>query len=136
MVEIQHNWITGRHWSTNTKGFCLAPTCTELEIPEDLQHILAKCEAFHAIRLDLLTFSLIRARPFPPEVSSLVMTYCNPSHPHFVSFLLDCSNFPEVISLVQCHGQDILCVLLHITRTWCFSLHRERLVLLNKWRKF
>ena len=125
-----------RHWSTNTKGFCLAPTCTDLEILEDLTHILAKCEALASTRSKLLTFSLIQARPFPPEVFSLVTTFCNPSHPYFVSFLLDCSHFPEVISLVQCHGQDILSILLHITRTWCYSLHRERLVLLNRWRKF
>ena len=56
-----------RHWSTNTKGFCLAPTCSDLEILEDLTHILAKCEALGSTRSKLLTLSLIQAKPFPPE---------------------------------------------------------------------
>ena len=48
-----------------------------------------------------------------------------------VQFILDASVHPSVITLVQTYGQDILMPIFYLTRTWCYSLHRERLKLLG-----
>ena len=69
-------------------------------------------------------------------IASLVEQYCNVSSRLFVQFLLDCSVIPDVIAAVQIHGQHILAKLFDITRVWVYALHRDRLKLLGRWRKF
>ena len=49
-------------------------------------------------------------------------------------FLLDCSIIPAIILLRQSHGVEILSELFYLTRTWCYSLHRERLRQLGRWK--
>ena len=61
------------------------------------------------------------------------MTFTQPSHPLFSQFLIDCSVIPEVISLTQLLGTDALYNLFKVTRTWCYSLHRDRLKILGRW---
>ena len=48
-----------------------------------------------------------------------------------LQFLLDCTVLPEMISLKQGQGSSVHESLL--TRSYCFSLHKERLKLLGKW---
>ena len=50
-----------------------------------------------------------------------------------MQFLLDCSVIPEVINCVQQHGSYILNDLFYVGRTWCFSIHCERMKRLCKW---
>ena len=144
-ATVQANMLSGRYrterlcrfWSQNRKGICLVPTCSDLERTEDLKHILAECKALEQTRLTLHMFNEKYCLNLPPEVSSLVSMYCTPSHPLFVHFLLDCSTLPLVIQTVQQQqGADVLFHLFHVTRTWCYSLHRERLKALGRWRKF
>ena len=125
-----------RYWSQNRKGICIINTCRDLEIPEDLHHILSACPAFDQIRVKLSNFTISKCATLPSEVFKIVLKYTSPSNPLFVHFLLDCSQFPEVIRSVQKYGPVVLGTLFQITRTWCYSLHKERLKLLNRWRNF
>ena len=52
----------------------------------------------------------------------------------FVQFLLDCSALPEVASLAAIHGNHLLATLFKLTRTYCYSIHRERMKILNLWK--
>ena len=125
-----------RHWSLNAKGVCLISTCVASEVSEDLEHILSKCPALEKTRSSLANFTNQACSKLPQEVSSILQHFCQPSHPLFIQFILDCSQFPVVISGVQNHGEDVLAKIFHVTRTWCYSLHRERLKLLRRWKTF
>ena len=50
-----------------------------------------------------------------------------------VKFLLDSVSFPEIINLTQTIGQEILDVVMYLTRTWAFAVHRQKLKLLGRW---
>ena len=65
MSTVQADMISGRyrtellckHWSSNKNGFCQLPSCQGLQIPEDLDHILAGCGSLQPTRLNLLDFT-------------------------------------------------------------------------------
>ena len=44
-----------------------------------------------------------------------------------MQFLLDCTTIPAVIRITQLSGTDTRDRLLYIGRTWCYSIHRERM---------
>ena len=50
-----------------------------------------------------------------------------------VRFILDCISNPTMMQLVQLHGQTVKGVVLYLTRTWAFSIHRQKLILLGRW---
>ena len=50
---------------------------------------------------------------------------------HLMQFILDATVLPLVRLAVSFFGKDLLCPLLSLTRTWCYSLHRERLRILG-----
>ena len=143
-ATIQAKMLSGRYrteklcrfWSQNRKGICLFECCRDLEIPEDLHHILSVCPALEEIRGKLHRFTNSKCSTLPSEVTKIVIGHTRPCDPLFVHFLLDCSQFPEVIRCVQKYGPKILATTFHITRTWCYSLHRERLKMLNRWKNF
>ena len=110
--------LLSKHWSTNRSGYCLLPSCTA-QI-EDLAHILVSCPSLNHIRTNLLYFT----KQYLTQI---------PSSPLFMDFLLDCSTIPCVILLVQRMGPELLHHLFHVSRTWCYSLHKERLKLLGRW---
>ena len=114
-----------RHWSPNRSGCCPAPDCHE---EETLEHLLVSCSYYNqarvklrrlwrSCRLTLLT-DLITKMMYGPPMS-------------LVQFILDASVHPTIINLVQKYGQDILLTVFHLTRTWCYTLQRERLRLLG-----
>jgi hypothetical protein len=55
------------------------------------------------------------------------------SNQKLMQLLLDCSVIPEVIASSQSHGEQVLSDLFYFSRTWCFSVHRERMKRLGKW---
>ena len=44
-----------------------------------------------------------------------------------IQFLLDLTTIPKVMRASQIHGDYMINDILYLGRTWCFSLHRERL---------
>ena len=141
MALVQARMLSGRYrterlarfWSKNKSGCCLLPTCTGLKKSEDIEHILVHCGSLSTTRTGLILFTEKYGSDLPAVVKEILSTFCNLSHPNFVQFLLDCTVLPKVISAVQLHGECILNPLLRVTRSWCYSLHRERLKLLGRW---
>ena len=115
-----------RHWSRNKLGLCLAQTCTMRNAIEDLEHILVKCESMERKRQNLLQFTHNYGIQQTQIIQNILYQYCNPKHPKFVQFLLDCSSIPSIICAVQEFGSQILNPLFHVSRTWCYALHRDR----------
>ena len=140
-ATVQAKMLSGRyrtellssHWSDNPNGWCLTPECLGNQVTEDLDHILASCPSLAHQRRNLQVFTLQFAKN-NPTVQPILSTYCSPDHPMFCQFLLDCSCLPEVHTLVITNGSICLDMLLYVGRTWCYTLHRERARLLNKWK--
>ena len=124
-----------RYWSNNRDGFCLLPQCTGLKLIEDEEHILLHCRSLASTRQRLWKFTGCFASS-SPVVAELLLTFTNPYHPLFSQFLVDCSVIPQVITLVQQYGKEVLYPLFKVTRTWCYALHRDRLKYLGRWRNF
>ena len=142
MATIQAQMISGRyrsqqlcsHWSPQTSGFCVLSEACSSSL-EDIPHILSSCCALANIREKLLRFSLNYCVTCP-EISTLVVQFCQPTNPDFCQFMLDCSVMPEVILATQVHGKWILEHLFHLSRTWVYNLHRARMKLLGRWNLF
>ena len=139
MATIQARMVSGRyrteylcrHWSKNKEGICLLDKgCQTIE---DLPHILLLCPALHPTREKLIKFTLSYCDSIPHPLNAIILSFLTPTHPQFCQFLVDCSSIAEVISLVQLFGRDSLNHLFHVTRTWCYTLHRERLKMLGRW---
>ena len=142
MATIQSQMISGRyrsealcsHWSSNKSGYCqLSNECSS--ILEDIPHILAICTKLQPTRNKLWKFT-IEYCDRVPNIKQLVHLLCSNSSTSttmFCQFLLDCSSMPEVIAAVQNDGDEILHHLFHISRTWVYTLHRERMKRLGRW---
>ena len=142
MATIQAVMLSGRyrcgsltkHWSSGD-GICqLSSTCMEQNALEDIPHLLSQCPAFNQLRLNLLDFTHNVSGKLQADLRDLLCIKCNPLHPSFVQFLLDCSVDAEVILLSQKFTSDILTPFFLVTRTWVFNIHRERMRLLDRWR--
>ena len=137
MVTVQARFLSGRYrtealcsyWSSNTLGLCkLSTTC---QTPKDTfyKHALNRTRE----KLTAFTKSYCTSHSV---IADIVCKSCRVECRLFVQFLLDCSVVPEVIAVVQIHGQEILSHLINITRQWVNSLQRDRLKLLGRWGNF
>ena len=103
-AQVQALFLSGRYrteklsrfWSDNPDGYCLCPSCKGLCFQEDLSHIFLYCASLAPTRRNLTTYTASFAR-LQPNLSQILLTFTNPSHPMFIQFLLDCSFIPEVI---------------------------------------
>ena len=121
-----------RHWSSdNPLGLCTFPTCQQANIVESPEHILLCCPAYSQTRHKLIALCLKHRDP----VSHLLVTHIllSNSQKKVMQFLLDSSAVPEVIRAAQINGDQVFDNLFYLSRTWCFSLHRERMKRLCKW---
>ena len=139
MATTQALMLSGRyrtellcsHWSLNKSGVCLlSSACTE---KESITHMLVNCVALSDTRVKLMNFTKNYTRQRAPIVAQLVESFCNPKSVDFIQFLLDCSVLPAVIALKQQKGEIILTYLFDITRTWVYTIHKQRLKILGRW---
>ena len=140
-ATVQARMLSGRyrtealcsHWTSNTEGGCLLPSCTRTITLEDVGHILLECESLRGIRTKMESFiaKYISTRNNIYDIAKnfLFSDDLNAK----TQFLLDCSCSPDVITSSQLHGNQVLIDLFYLTRTWCYALHRERLRLLGRW---
>ena len=119
-----------RHWSKNPNGYCLLEKCRNKNMIEDTEHILVSCRAYDECKKKLYSLWLSTRNPV---VHMLVLEAISNTKEYLVQFTLDCSTLPSVILAVQEHGSSILEELFYLTRTWCFSIHRERMRMLGRW---
>ena len=118
-----------RHWSpSNPDGYCLAPTCQQTQ--ESLEHLLLLCPYYSETRVRLV--SLWTKPPTNSLILPLIISVLAGTPQQLLSFILDPSAHSQVIILSQTYGRDILKTLFHLTRSWCFAIHAERLRLFRK----
>ena len=132
----QSRFLSGRyrseelagHWSSNKEGYCLAPTCHKKV--ENTKHILIECEAYFQCKTRL--YALWVSYPCS-VVHRLVLEALSAETDYLLQFILDCSVLPSVIHAVQSFGQIVLKKLFYLTRSWCWSVHKQRMKLLGRW---
>ena len=140
MATIQCRMVSGRyrtqllcsHWSNNKAGFCQSsPACSSTV--EDIKHILTTCHGLHETRLKLINFTQKYCTKVSPAIRNIIENHCTIESPTFCQFLLDCSVLPQVITATQQYGSNVLSHVFHITRTWVYTLHKQRMKLLGRW---
>ena len=117
-----------RHWSSNKSGCCPAPNCNGFET---LEHLLVFCKYYAQARGKLRRLWNSCSVPLLSDLLSEILHGPTDS---LTQFIVDASVHPTVIHLVQTYGQDMLFRIFHLTRTWCYTLHRERLRLLGHFK--
>ena len=130
---IQAKMLSGRHntaartshW-TNRSWHCQAPCC--FQVDETLEHILVFCPYYTGTRQKLVKLWLSSN---DPNVKLLALSVLAEPPEDLVGFLLDASNHPLTIDMIGNYGPDVLNIIFHLTRTWCFFINRERLKLLK-----
>ena len=140
---IQALFLSGRYrterlcrfWSQNKAGVCLLPACKNLNICEDLEHILLHCMSLNAERrrLEEFTTHFLSDKPILQPVITAYL-FSAPDNTR-MQFLLDCSVLPQVIVAHQTHGPVVHQHLFRISRTWCRSLHTARMKALGRYMK-
>ena len=122
-----------RYWSENKDGICLLESCKDLELTEDIEHILLHCAGLTEARRRLVMFTTAYTAD-KPVLASIVECYLYSSCTALrMQFLLDCSILPLVIEAFQAHGKIIHQHLFRISRTWCRSLHVSRMKQLGRY---
>ena len=119
------------YWRTqNPAGFCLLPGCSNQTVGS-LEHILLQCPAMHITRRTMLNICHDIREKFP-EIRNFMNAVLTTNHPEImVQFLLDCYTLPSVILLQQTFGPEVLKPLFYVSRRWCYSVHRKRMILLG-----
>ena len=139
MATVQARMLSGRYrtgllcsnWTHNMTGNCvLSPGCSNKS--EDIVHILTSCEALETTRERLRDYTKNYAIT-NPLIAPILSEFCVSTSYLFVQFLLDCSVIPSVIAISQKEGTVIHDHLFEITRTWVYTLHKQRLKLLGRW---
>ena len=122
-----------RFWSANRSGHCSSPTCDQ--VAGDLEHLLIVCPALDHIRHRLHSLWCLKTVDCPP-LHSLVLRILGSSPKAQLKFILDSMACPELLSLAQFYGQEIIDRVMYLTRTWAFSIHKHKSILLGRWPEF
>ena len=119
-----------RHWTSNKGGICMLPDCTGLEIGS-LEHLLIFCQALSETRAKLVDLWLVTSKQNPEIYPIITSMLAGQNIETFTQFLLDCSCLPQVVLLQQCSGLKHISKLFYLTRSWCYSIHRSRMIKLG-----
>ena len=135
---IQAKYLSGRFrtdklladFSKENSPFCQLHPDSQTE--GDLLHHLVLCPSLASRREVLFEYwdKISATSPHCYEILAKMKT-TNPEH--LLQFVMDCSAVPEVIAATQAHGKSIYSILFKATRTYCYSMYRARLKLLNQW---
>ena len=120
-----------RHWTSNNKsGICSIPGCTGNDV-SSLDHILLFCPALSEARFRMTELCNKLASENQDVKNILTDALQNQTTDMAMQFLLDCSSLPAVVLLNQKSGAYTLERLFYLTHTWCYSIHRSRLIKLG-----
>ena len=111
------------HWS-NSKGYCLAPTCTNIR--GDVEHLLLRCPALDSIREKMLNMWKSKTETQYPELYAIISQIMASSPSYMIHFLLYPSSFPGIIALGQKLGGEIIDHINYLTRTYVYYLHKVK----------
>ena len=121
-----------RHWSSNSGGYCVMPTCEKTL--GDLEHLLLFCPALQPSRNRLYNIWSQKLHHMGPLLDIFQRLVNGPTQ-EFISFLLNPSANSELLSLSQAHGQWVLDNAMYLTRTYVYTIHKEKLILIGEWAK-
>ena len=113
-------WLR-RHWSGDPTGSCQVPDCDGQ--PGTLLHIAtAECSGLHSAKVKAVA------------LWGIFRDFSLGDLKHFLEFLVDPTTKPTVLSLAQAHPEEpIVSKLCYMTRTWLYTVHKQRLKLLGLW---
>ena len=120
-----------RHWTQNSAGICLLPSCAPSKSPGSLQHLLLYCEALESTRQKLLKLCYKVSLENEQLSSILLSILSSGDETSIMQLLLDCSTMPIVIKCTQDYGPELRDRILYIGRTWCYNIHTERMTQLG-----
>ena len=137
-ATVQAKLLSGRfrtekllsHLAAGNSQFCQLHPGTQTV--GDLNHFLADCPSL-AFRRKLLFEYWDRISSANPVAYNIIQIMKTTNQQIFLQFVLDCSVMPEVILAAQQHGDVIYNILFKATRTFCYSLYRTKLKLLDQW---
>ena len=115
-----------RHWNSTKSGCCSIPGCDAQEIGT-LEHYLLSCSALNDARAKAISLCHRVSSEYLEAESILTDLIRNWNEKSLMQFLLDCSPFPEIISLKQCGKNAIVDRLFYVGRSWCYIIHRSRM---------
>ena len=122
-----------KHWSpTNKQGHCVAPPCQGAGVVGDLEHILVECPALNDTRDRLKQLWLERSRQSPAFYQMIRKVLASPPSLQ-VQFILDPTVFDGTAMLTEIYGYPFLSHVHYLTRTYAYYLHRQRLIVLERW---
>ena len=116
-----------RHWTQNKLGVCLLPSCTPSNIEGSLEHILLYCTALAPTRVRLLQLCRNISLNDPVLSAILIPALSSGDQQSIMQLLLDCTTIPVIIDHTQKYGTNLQDKVLYFGRTWCYSIHRERM---------
>ena len=117
-----------RHWTSNKEGYCLLPSCTPSQSIGSLEHLLLYCTSLHDTRVKLVDLCNRLSEEDETLANIIQTTITDTNLSNFTQILLDCTSVPSVILATQIQGNTyIRDRLLFLGRTWCHSIHRERM---------
>ena len=117
-----------RHWTSNKQGFCLIPGCSDKI--GDLQHLLIECSALSNKRANILELLIKKAIMLLPLHSLLGLIF--QSQPELqCHFILDPFSFHDIRFLCNLYGQTIIKFVCYFVRTFAYTIHMERLKLVE-----
>ena len=135
---IQAKYLSGRfrtdtllhHFNKANSKFCqLHP---DDAVVGDLVHLLVHCPVLAERRAAIFDYWDTLAADSPPCLEILQLAKSGPTTT-FMQFILDCSVMPQVILAKQIHGDSVHNILFKASRTYCYSIYRERLKRLGQW---
>ena len=122
--------LLSRHWSpSNPNGYCPAPTCKDT--PESLEHLLVHCQYYSVTRRKL---SDLWIRKCHSTLAPFLHDILTGSPTILLCFILDPTAHHHVIHLSQVYDQEVISTVCHLTRSWCYAIHKERQKLLKRWK--
>ena len=136
---IQAKYLSGRfrtekllsHFKTGNSEFCqLHP---ETETVGDLHHHLLDCPSLATSRARIFVY-WDKISLTSPECQPILLKMKTTNPEEFIQFILDCSVLPEIVAAAQLHGDHIYSSLFKATRTYCYTIYRARLNLLDQWK--
>ena len=123
-----------RHWDrSNPAGLCRL--CPHFNIggappPGDLAHQLLYCNGLADARARAVQLWVDQIER-KPHLQPLIATIIAGQPEDILSFLVDPSSVPGVISAAQEHGPAVYQDCHHLSRVWCYSNHKRRMKLLK-----
>ena len=131
---IQARMLSGRYrtklltsnWLNGQDVYCPAPHCTEIE---SLQHILLDCPDYAITRTNVVKKWLSVDDPVVAQLTNHALS--QPAS-YLIQFILDATALPQTINLLKSRDENSLGMLMNLTQTWCYSVHRERQKILHQ----